>query len=85
MTLKSLKLTPLIVAQLARVEAVAGRVPNAEEPLSVLEQEKLSLAELVFEEVQRQQVQQRVRRLPDKARAVPVVLEVALQRKRRPA
>lgn len=81
--LKTLKLTPLLVAQLERVERAAGLYPNEDDGYAPLEREQLLLAEIVFEEVQRQQVQQhRIRRLP--ARAVnPSVVEVTLRPKRR--
>lgn len=85
MTLKALKLTPLILDQLARVERAAALYPNADDGTAPLDIEKVTLAELVFEEVQRQQTQQRIHRLPVKARAVPVVVDVALRSKRRPA
>lgn len=85
MTLKTLKLTPLILEQLARVERAAELYPNADDGTAPLEIEQLTLAELVFEEAQRQETQHRLRRLPIKARAVPVVVDVELRPKRRRA
>lgn len=80
--LKTLKLTPLIVEQLARVERAAGLYPNADDGTAPLDREKIVLAELVFEAAHQQQTAARVRRLPSKGRAVPVVVDVQLIRRR---
>lgn len=80
MPLKTLKLTPAMAFQLGRIAELDAIYPNEDEGYLIVEVEKVALADLVIAAVAAQA--ERLERLPVKARAVPVVVEVALVPKR---
>lgn len=77
--LRTLKLSDEMYAQLAKVEAAAARYPIDEDGFLGVEIEKLRLVDLFIAAIAQQTA--RARRLPE--RAVQVVVEVELRRKRR--
>lgn len=82
--LKTIRITPLLQSQIDRVLRAAELYPNEDDGRAPLEAEQVLLAEEVVKEYARQVG--RFDRLPAKtAGAVPVVVEVEMRRKRRPA